>query len=206
MQKNQNKVIYYDPASFSNLPSLINEMIDRSNSIFCFAVIGQNVSDDAFKAYSEFMKKFEIGFAFYPYSEVIESSSNVFGRRNPLIEIEMINGEKLHVARQINFGAMFFDPEMFSGMKLDTKYKFAFMDKFVDDIASIGAIPTNGMFLDIYESWKLFSKYRRGGIQCDSKKYSEEISDMKLTLDNTTSKIVKHINHIQEKLGLKKDI
>lgn len=181
-------------------------MLDKSDSIFCFAVIGQNVSDDAFIAYYEFMKKFEIGFAFYPYSEVIESSSNVFGKRNPLIEIKMVNGEKLHVARQINFGAMFFDPLTIGGMKLDPKYKFAFMDKFADDIASIGAIPTNGMFLDVYESWRLFSKYRRGGIQCDIKKYSEEIFDMKIALDNTTSRIVKHIDHIQTKLGLKKDI
>ena len=204
MQKNPNKTIYYDVNDFGSLPILINDMLDRGGNIFCFAVNGQRVSDEAFEAYENLMKKFEIGFAFYPYSEVINSTSNVFEKRNPLIEITMVNGDKIHVARQINFGAMFFNPELIEGMRIDVEYKYAFMDKFADDLASIGAIPTNGMFIDVYESWKLFSKYRRGHIACDMKQYHNELKKSGIVLDNDTSKLIKHIDNIQEKLGMKR--
>ena len=60
------------------------------------------------------------------------------------------------------------------------------------------------MFIDVFESWKLFSKYRRGNITCDAKQYHEELKKANITLDNDTSRLIKHIDRIQEKLGMKK--
>lgn len=195
-----NEIIYYNTQVFQNLPSIINKRIDKGGK-FCFAINGQTVSKEVSEAYFDMMDDFNIGFAFYPYSECIKTVNTVFGKYNPILEIRMVDGTYVHAVRQINYGAMFFDCEKFDSIKLDENMKFAFMDKFADDLASTGAIPSNGMFIDLFESWTYFKPYRKSVMQY-TPEYQKEIENSGIKLDNDTSRILKFINEYQKRKGM----
>ena len=191
-----NRLIFsYDMAEFSMLPRLLNKHLECGKN-FAMSVHGQSIPDETFDAYFKFIGDFGVGFSFFPYCEMMPSVNRAFGKPNPLMDITLRNKMKVNAVRQVNCGAMFFDCSKLSGMRFDETLKFSFVDKFVDDIASIGAIPSNGVMLDVYESWNLFPRYKRIPFK-QHQQYEEEIAKSGIVLDNDTAKVVKWLNTIK---------
>ena len=189
------KITYYG-RSFSTLPRIINSEIgDGGSEFFCVCIDGQEVSAEAEDAYCDIMRTYGIPFSFYPFCRAFPDVNTAFGVENPLMDVRLRNGVHVGVVRQINHGIMFFNRKKLKGITVNDGLSSAFMEEYVDRLSSTGDLPSNGMFIDVYESWKLFKPYRRTPIAL-GRKYFEELNGMNINIDCDSSRLFKFLDSL----------
>jgi len=188
------KTIHYKVEEFSSLPHKINEALDECNGgKFLVCAEGHPTSDDAEKMYCKLMDKFNLGVSFYPYSEVFPTANMALGRRNPLIEVKLFSQGYVDAVRFINSGWMIFDGRRIGSLRLNEELKIRFLDEFFNRCEQKNILPSNGIFIDIHNSWKYFQRYRLSPIFIPKEDYNNESSKLDIQLDSTTQKVLKRI-------------
>lgn len=156
---------------------------------------GQDLTDEAIQAYCELMDKFSLPLAFYPYCECMGSANRVFANPNPIVEVKLLTGNYINLVRHLNFGVVFYDVEQLQLMRFRMSAKSAFFEDLIDQLSSINALISNGLFIDVHESWKYFLRYRSMPLVLPES-YRDDLAALKLTLDNDVTKILNFIYNI----------
>lgn len=177
---------------YGAIPQLVSRGLTLGGGPLMVAVEGQEVPEEAAEAYLAMMRRFSLGFAFFPYCMAFPGVNRAFGRPNPIMEVTAEDGSVVDCARQVNPGLMFFDPERMFGVRFDDTVGSAFMEKFVDDLASVGGIPSNGMFLDVHGSSSMVPEYRRSAVQV-GRDHDLDVRALNLKVDSRTDAVVERI-------------
>jgi hypothetical protein len=188
----------FSPPDILSYPDIVNARFGEvKKGKLAIRLHGQNLTDEAFEAYSELMDKFELPIAFYPYCECMINSNRVFGQPNPICEVTLLTGNYVDLVRHLNFGVVFYDLDRLEGMQLRNDVGSAFMEAFVDDLKSVGLLKSNGMFIDVNKSWSYFSNYR-GMPLAFPEDHRKSIEELKITLDNDLSVMLDSIYQVDK--------
>lgn len=188
------KSIQYKPEEFSCLPHKINQLLDEcSNNRVLVHVEGHPTSDETERLYCRLMDKFDLCTVFYPYSEAFPNANIAIGRKNPLAEIKLFSQGYVDAVRFINAGWMIFDSKRIGSIRFNEDLKVRFLDDFFDRCAQRNLLPSNGIFIDVHNSWNYFQRYRLAPITINKKDFDQESEKLNINLDGTTQKILKRV-------------
>ncbi len=179
----------YGAREYASVPSLYARCMEGTEDEFVIAVDGQEVPAEASDSYFSLMRRFSLGFAFFPYCEAFGDANFSFGRPNPILEVTLEDGSVVDCARQLNPGVMFFSRDFLFGVEMDCSVGSAFLEKFVDDLASVGGLPSNGVFIDVHGSYCMMPKYRRARVLM-GRSHQQQVSALGITLDSGVANVV----------------
>lgn len=179
---------------FLEYPIVVNSELNKlkNGDQLVVHLKGQDLTDEAIAAYTELMDKFELPLAFYPYCECMGSANRVFANPNPIMEVKLLTGNFINLVRHLNFGVVFYDVTRMQLMRFRVDARSAFFEALIDDLASINALVSNGLFIDVFESWTYFPKFRSMPLVMPET-YKDDLAALNLKLDNDVTKILNFI-------------
>lgn len=190
----------YQISEFSSLPAKINRFFDKEkNGKVIVCVADHPTSTEAEEKYSELLDAYELGLAFYPYSEAVPFVNIVIGRKNPISEIRLLSGQYIDVARFINLGWIMFDLDRLGDLRFNENLKAMFFDDFFNRCVATGNLPSNGMFIDVHQSWNYFQKYRKSPINIIKEDLEKESKELNIKLDCSTRSVLKRVHDCELK-------
>ena len=193
----------YTSDQYQDLAGIINKQLSTTNERYVLIRHqDQQFNPAVVDKYINLMSKYTLPITFYPFSEFIPRCNRVLGRPNPIVSVESGNMIVAIAVRSPNPAWFIIDRSLVRDFRFNEKLKTMFFEDYLFTLFENKLLPSNGIFIDIINSYKFFLTF--GGktpilddinIEHD-KKYMKERN---VTLDNGTSQIVSYIktkNHI----------
>ena len=148
------------------------------------------VHKEAMFKYIEQMTKLNIGFMFFGFNNA-NMLTKFSQKPNPTVDVKITDDYHVILNRNACTGAMFFNMHMIGDIRFDDRLDVLFLDEFISRCAEAKIIPHDGLYFDVWQSWKLFKRQENIKTlkKIDPEKYK---SDAKI-LDNDKKKINRNI-------------
>lgn len=207
------KIVSYDPNDIKNVPAFFNKHIydETDKDMFVMfvykdlleAMVDKNA---VVNAYQNFMLKFNLPYAFYPYYlhfNKIVTDSNSKECPRAYVNIKGTNIVFDIVSMQA-YGMLVLNRKilMNMGFKFNEEYKQAFYIQ--DLIVACEAKKTwisSIYFIDVHESWKLFSKKMNDGYKIPAEVFLEEKKKFNSANTQSTQSINDFIKQLKAVYG-----
>ena len=187
----------YTGEDYQSLPEKLNEYLDKETKRYLLIRnVDQKYDNKVVKKYIDLMSKYLLPICFYPYSEFIPNCNRVFSRPNPIIAVDIGDILTAIAVRSPNPAWFIIDRAITKDIRFNTKLKTMFFEDYLFTLAENKLIPSNGIFLDIIDSYKYFLTFdgKEPILDIENVKHDKQaMKERDVELDNGTSKIVAYI-------------